>query len=284
MEDYTLALDKAEDKVTEVAADESTTEEVKEELSSELQDTTEVDENIQENLDSQQQEQLEEETTEAAFTANVVKNLDATVVQALRDKGMGFGQIAHTIALSELSGKSVDEIAGLIAQGKGIGKIAKDLGIHPSKMNDKKSNEASEEQIPDGDAAGTTDTAGDAGTAAASDENTASETTTSTNTTNDVQTAVLTADSSVVREKTPVQVQAASVEPSGKKEVKGKTEKVNEDKEKSSIKLEAQEAVRNTSDDKVVRKVKLKMMRIKTSARTQQLIIRKKAMIKMVEV
>lgn len=135
MEDYIATLNQAEEKVTEVAADEGTTEEVKEELSQQLEDTATVDESIEGSLDTEQQEQLEEETTEAGYTASVVKDLDPEVVKTLREAGMGFGNIAHTVALAELSGKSVDEIAAMIDEGKGIGNIAKELGIHPSKMN-----------------------------------------------------------------------------------------------------------------------------------------------------
>lgn len=135
MDAYLETLDKAEEKVTEVAADEGTTEEVIGDLSQQLEDTANVDGSIQENLDTEQQEQLEEETTEVSYTASVVKNLDVEVVKALREQGMGFGNIAHTIALSELSGKSVEEIASMIEEGKGIGNIAKELGVHPSKMN-----------------------------------------------------------------------------------------------------------------------------------------------------
>jgi hypothetical protein len=142
---YIETLNQAQEKVAEVAADENTPTEVKENLAEELNTTAEVDENIEASLDTEQQEQLEEKTTEVSYTANVVKNLDAATVKTLREAGMGFGQIAHTIALSQLSGKSVEEISGLIKEGNGIGSIAKELGIHPSKINVKTSKETAQE-------------------------------------------------------------------------------------------------------------------------------------------
>lgn len=137
MDAYIETLDKAEEKVTEVALDENTSEEVKEELTEDLEETAEVDEDIEEDLDDEQQEELEEKTEEVSYTANVVKDLDVEIVKALREEGMGFGNIAHTVALSRLSGKSVDEIAAMMKEGKGVGNIAKELGLHPSDKNKK---------------------------------------------------------------------------------------------------------------------------------------------------
>lgn len=146
MDAYIEILDRAEEKVTEAVVDENTSEEVKEELTEELQETAEVDETIEEDLDIEQQEELEEKTEEVSYTANVVKDLDVEIVKALREEGMGFGNIAHTVALARLSGKTVDEVAAMMKEGKGVGNIAKELGLHPS---DKNKNIALEEEAPE---------------------------------------------------------------------------------------------------------------------------------------
>lgn len=238
MDAYIETLGQAEEKVTEVAADEDTTQEVKEELSEQLEDTAEVDESIEENLDPEQQEELEEKTTEVSYTASVVKDLDVEVVKTLREAGMGFGNIAHTVALSELSGKSVDEIAAMIEEGKGIGNIAKELGLHPSKMN--KSVEVADET--DGEEPADEDT---------SSEEVAEESGENTTDTNNTQQTVSTLTTSQVTSK---QVQATSVKaPVKQNEVKAsddnkdKNEKSNENKETIGTQQETSTVTNDTA-------------------------------------
>lgn len=77
---------------------------------------------------------VEEVIAKAKVTANVVSQLDAEVVQSLREKGLGYGQIALTVSLAEKAGKTVDEIVQLTSEGKGIGAVAKQLGIHPGSL------------------------------------------------------------------------------------------------------------------------------------------------------
>lgn len=138
IKDYMTTLEQAQDAVLEVVTDEDQDQEVKEELIGELEETTEVDEEIQENLDDEQQEELEEATEQVAFTANVVKNIDVETVASLREQGFGFGQIAHVVVLAEKSGKTVEEIAGLVKDDKrGIGEVARELGVQPSEMKPK---------------------------------------------------------------------------------------------------------------------------------------------------
>lgn len=248
MDAYIETLDQAEEKVTEVATDESTSDEVKDQLTQKLEDTANVDGSIQENLDTEQQGQLEEKTTEVSYTANVVKNIDVEVVKALREEGMGFGNIAHTVALAELSGKSVDEIAAMIKEGKGIGNIAKELGIHPSKMNNKaevaEEDAASEETAGEEPAAGDTTTgeaAGESGGNTANGDPTAQAVSTlaGQDTTKQVQTV-------------SKQTQTTSVKGADKeKDVKAidakKNEKSNENKEATSIQQETNTVTNNTS-------------------------------------
>lgn len=162
--DYTATLEQAQNAVLEVVVDESQDQEVKEELIAELEDTAVVDEEITENLDEEQQQEVQEATEQVTYTANVVRNIDAGVVTALREQGFGFGQIAHVVVLAEKSGKSVEEIASLVKEDKkGIGEVAKELGVHPSEMKPKslKAAEAApaegEEENPTEEASSDTD-------------------------------------------------------------------------------------------------------------------------------
>lgn len=136
--DYMSKLEDAQEKVLEVVTDENMDEEVKEELNDRLDETSEVDEDIEQDLDDEQKEELDEKVENVRFTAHVVKDIDTETVKALREKGLGFGQIAHAALLSEMSGKSVEEIAGMfVDESKGLGEVAKELGIHPSELSGK---------------------------------------------------------------------------------------------------------------------------------------------------
>lgn len=57
-------------------------------------------------------------------------------VQALRDKGLGWGEVDHALAISEKSGKPTSEILKLRDSGMGWGKIAQEYGF---KLGDLKS-------------------------------------------------------------------------------------------------------------------------------------------------
>ena len=92
---------------------------------------------VADDLEDEQKEALEETITTTKVTAAVVRNIDPEVVQSLRDQGVGYGKIALTVSISNLSGKSVEEITELLKK-SGIGKVAKDLGLHPGKLKDAK--------------------------------------------------------------------------------------------------------------------------------------------------
>jgi len=55
-------------------------------------------------------------------------------VMGLHCGGMGFGNIARAYQLAEKTGKSVDEILAMLADGGGWGKIMKDAGIKPNEL------------------------------------------------------------------------------------------------------------------------------------------------------
>lgn len=65
----------------------------------------------------------------------VVKNVDPKVVEALRSKGYGYGQIALIAGLAAKSGKSIDEVEKVLKEQKGMGKVAKALGIKLVNIN-----------------------------------------------------------------------------------------------------------------------------------------------------
>lgn len=150
--DYMTKMQQAQDKVVEVVADEDTSDKVKDELSSELEETSKVDESVRDELKDGQKAELDETMEEVLYTANVVKDIAPETIKALREQKFGYGQIAHIAALSELSDKPVDEVAGMFkGEDKGTGKIAKELGIHPSMMNKKTADATDENDGQTGD-------------------------------------------------------------------------------------------------------------------------------------
>ncbi|MGQ9780054.1 MAG: hypothetical protein ACUVRM_09295 [Bacillota bacterium] len=76
---------------------------------------------------------------EAVFTVNIITafpelNLSAEVIQGLRSKGMGWGEITIAASLASSSGKTLDEVIAMADSGLGWGKIAKDLGVEPKTL------------------------------------------------------------------------------------------------------------------------------------------------------
>ena len=57
-------------------------------------------------------------------------------VKALRQQGLGWGEISHAYALAKASGKSVDGVVAQFKSGQGWGEIAKQLGVSPSHSDD----------------------------------------------------------------------------------------------------------------------------------------------------
>lgn len=64
----------------------------------------------------------------------MVKGIDENIVQSLRDQGFGYGEIAKIVALAEATGKTVEEIAAAVKEGKGFGELAKENGLHPKQI------------------------------------------------------------------------------------------------------------------------------------------------------
>jgi hypothetical protein len=57
-----------------------------------------------------------------------------TLVQQMRADGLGWGEIIMVLHLATVSGKSVDEIRAMRDAGMGYGEIARTLGIHPGEL------------------------------------------------------------------------------------------------------------------------------------------------------
>lgn len=73
-------------------------------------------------------EEVEDAADKAEVTAAVVSGIDPAIVQQLRDAGYGYGKIAIIYALSQESGKTVDDVQKVLEENKGLGKTAKALG------------------------------------------------------------------------------------------------------------------------------------------------------------
>ena len=134
IEQYLLTLQKAQEKVGEVVSNEETDSQVKEDLSTKLEDTTSVTEGVEQNLDGDRQTVLDEKRQEAYLVANVIKDIDPEKVKSLREQGFGFGEIVKVVSLAEASGKTEDEMAALLKEGKGYGAVVKELDMEPSQI------------------------------------------------------------------------------------------------------------------------------------------------------
>ncbi len=139
VEGYVEKLELIQEVVGELIISEDISDEVKEELSSQLEALIEVSDETVAEIDSELKTKMEEKMDSAYLVANVVKGLDVEKVKTLRSEmKLGYGQIAHVFRLADAAEKSVEEVAELLSQGKGIGEIAKELGLHPSVLKGKK--------------------------------------------------------------------------------------------------------------------------------------------------
>lgn len=148
--DYTNILEQVQEEILETADEqleevpqESTEDpaEAEQESTEEEDDTAESEESSTENPededkeDDESEDDLEEKIEKVNYTAKVVKDIDIETVKLLREKGLGFGQIAQVAVLAQVSEKSPEEIADLLTgEDIGLGTIAKQLGIHPSEI------------------------------------------------------------------------------------------------------------------------------------------------------
>lgn len=156
--DYTNILEQVQEEILETADEqleevpqESTEDpaEAEQESTEEEDDTAESEESSTENPededkedeqdkeeeDDESEDDLEEKIEKVNYTAKVVKDIDIETVKLLREKGLGFGQIAQVAVLAQISEKSPEEIADLFTgEDIGLGSVAKQLGIHPSEI------------------------------------------------------------------------------------------------------------------------------------------------------
>jgi hypothetical protein len=132
--EYIETIKEAQEQVSETTASDDVNSETKEELANQLEETAEIDVEFEEQLDEQTQEELEGAQEEAKVVASVVLGLDKEVVTSLREQDFGYGQIAKIVALSEISGKSVEDISTLVKDGQGFGEISNELGIKPQQI------------------------------------------------------------------------------------------------------------------------------------------------------
>lgn len=138
VEAYMQLLAQSQEKVSEAIHEGELTSEKQEQLTNQLEETANVDEKSEETISQQLDESTKEALTETQETtkavANVVKGIDENIVQSLRNQGFGYGEIAKIVALAEATGKTVEEIAAAVKEGKGFGELAKENGLHPKQI------------------------------------------------------------------------------------------------------------------------------------------------------
>ena len=136
---YAKTLEKVQEMIAEIILSDTTSKAMKDGLAAQLDDVIQVVSNETVlAIDEEQKEQLEEKLVSAYMVANVVKGLNVEEVKKLRTQHrLGYGVIAKVFLLADASGKTVDEIAGLITEDKGFGEVAKELGFRPSELKDK---------------------------------------------------------------------------------------------------------------------------------------------------
>lgn len=137
MQDYLERYERAGELITEIVIEEGVDEETLNNLKNDLDQSGEINDQVEDYLSSKD-EDLKEKIDNAYLVANVVKDLNKEQVIALRDNGMGYGQISQVFALSQYTGKSIEEIA-LLFTGKdvGFGEVSKLLGVSPSTLKRK---------------------------------------------------------------------------------------------------------------------------------------------------
>ena len=150
VEGYVEKLDLIQEVVGELIVSEDISDEIKEALSNQLEALTEVSDETVSVIDTELKIKMEEKIESAYLVANVVKGLDVEKVKTLRaEMKLGYGQIAHVFRLAEAADMSVEEVAELLSQGKGVGQVAKELGLHPSVLKGKKKAMSVEAKIAD---------------------------------------------------------------------------------------------------------------------------------------
>lgn len=82
-------------------------------------------------------EEDNEKLDTAKVTPAVVAHIDSETISELRGEGFGYGQIALLVAMSEQAEVDLDEVKELHAELKGIGRVAKELGLHPGQLRGK---------------------------------------------------------------------------------------------------------------------------------------------------
>lgn len=78
-------------------------------------------------------------TYDAVFTSNIITafpelNLSTEVIQGLRSRDIGWGEITIAASLASSSGKTLDEVITMADSGFGWGEIAKELGVEPTAL------------------------------------------------------------------------------------------------------------------------------------------------------
>ncbi|RDU37522.1 hypothetical protein DRW41_06670 [Neobacillus piezotolerans] len=126
--DYTKLLETAKETVSEVIADEEASDAVKEELTNKLEEAAELDESVEGQLQEEELEEAQKIIDEAYLVANVVKGFDTETVKNLRTKEFGYGEITKIISLSELSGKTIEELTAMLEE-KDIDEVMADLDV-----------------------------------------------------------------------------------------------------------------------------------------------------------
>jgi len=138
MQDYLEKHQRAGELITEIIIEESVDEDTLDNLENKLDEATEINDEVEGYLESEDKD-LKEKIDNAYLVANVIKDLDKEQVLALRENGMGYGQISQVFALAQYTGKSVEEIAALFtAEDVGFGDVCKLLGVSPSSFNHRK--------------------------------------------------------------------------------------------------------------------------------------------------
>lgn len=140
LEGYAEMLEKVQEIIGEIILSEESSEDVKKALIDYLENVIEANSESEiEVKDEELKVKIEEKIDNGYLVANVVKGLDIEKVKQIRiEQKLGYGVIAKVFMMADATGKPVDEIVSLFNEGKGYGQVAKELGLHPSKINGKK--------------------------------------------------------------------------------------------------------------------------------------------------
>lgn len=128
LRDYLAALQEASHRTAEVLTEEDSSEAIQQ-VKAAVASAQQAALQLQEELDEGELQKVKEEVMQSKAVIRVVEKLPPEEVQAYREKGLGYGQIAVITALAQAGEVQEEQVLEALMAGKGFGQIAAELGV-----------------------------------------------------------------------------------------------------------------------------------------------------------